>query len=344
MGKVLQKCKLIVWDECRMAHKKSIEALDRSLQDLHGNIKPFGNILTLFAGDFRQTLPKLKLTTNMRVQLQNDRSAGIFSYQLLENRNGEMPVDLTTGRITLPHNFCNLVTSKEELVEKVFPNIQINYKNKDWLSVRAILAVSNKDVEKLSNIIQSNIQSEIVTHKFFDTVVEADEAFNYPTEFLNSLDLPGMTPHVLQLKIGVSIIMLRNINQPKVCNSTRLAVKKLMSNVIEASILTGPFKGEDVLIPRISKIPTEMPFQFKRLQFPVRLAFAFTINKAQGQWSELCGLDLETDCFSHGQLYVACSRVGKPDSLYIYTDNGTTKNYCIPTNIVKLNISDVGES
>ncbi|VDN04330.1 unnamed protein product, partial [Onchocerca ochengi] len=97
MGEVLQKCKLIVWDECTVAHKTSIEALDRSLQDLSGNIRPFGNALILFAGDFRQTLPVIprstpadeinarlkysalwrhvktfKLTTNMHVQLQND--------------------------------------------------------------------------------------------------------------------------------------------------------------------------------------------------------------------------------------------------------------------------------
>ena len=42
-------------------------------------------------------------------------------------------------------------------------------------------------------------------------------------------------------------IMLRNINQPKLCNGTRLSVKKLMTNIIEAKILTGPFRGEDVL-------------------------------------------------------------------------------------------------
>ncbi|VDO29373.1 unnamed protein product [Onchocerca flexuosa] len=75
--------------------------------------------------------------------------------------------------------------------------------------------------------------------------------------------------------------MLRNINQSKSCNGTRLAVKKLVSNVVEVTILTGLYKGEDVLIPRIPMIPTDMPFQFKRLRFPIRLAFAFTINKAQ---------------------------------------------------------------
>ena len=103
-----------------------------------------------------------------------------------------------------------------------------------------------------------------------------------------------------------------------------------MTNIIEAKILTGPFKGEDILKPRIPMIPTDMSFQFQRLQFPIRLAFAITINKAQRQSLELCGLYLHSDCFSHGQLYVACSRVGNPDNLFIYTENESPKNIVYP--------------
>ena len=77
-------------------------------------------------------------------------------------------------------------------------------------------------------------------------------------------------------------------------------------------------------------IPTYMSFQFKRLQFPIRLAFAITINKTQEQSLELLGLYLRTDCFSHGQLYVAYSRVGNPDNVFIYTETGTTKNIVYP--------------
>ncbi|GFX17469.1 ATP-dependent DNA helicase PIF6 [Trichonephila clavipes] len=105
----------------------------------------------------------------------------------------------------------------------------------------------------------------------------------------------------------------------------------MMNNVIEATILTGKFKGEDVLLPRIPMIPTDMPFEFKRLQFPVRLAFAMTINKAQGQSLRVCGLNLENPCFSHGQLYVACSRVGKPSDLFVYAPDGKTRNIVYPT-------------
>ena len=76
----------------------------------------------------------------------------------------------------------------------------------------------------------------------------------------------------------------------------------MMNNVIEATILTGKFKGEGVLLAGIPMIPTDMPFEFKRLQMPVRLAFAMTINKPQGHSLQVCGLNLENPCFSHGQL------------------------------------------
>ena len=56
-------------------------------------------------------------------------------------------------------------------------------------------------------------------------------------EFFNSLDITGIRQHVLSLKIGAHIILLRNVNPPRMCNGTRLAVKKMMLKVIEATIL-----------------------------------------------------------------------------------------------------------
>jgi hypothetical protein len=350
MAKVLQQSKLIVWDECTMAHKRSLEALDRTMQDFRDNRNPFGGAMILLAGDFRQTLPviprstpadeinaclksshlwkivkTISLSKNMRVELQNDQSGAVFSKQLLQIGNGQIPID-NSRRVTFPSNFGNLMKTKAQLINMVFPNIAQNFRNHVWLSERVILAAKNTDVNEMNFQIQNSIVGELMSYKSVDSITNQNDVVNYPTEFLNSLELPGLPPHNLQLKVGSVIIMLRNINQPRLCNGTRLAVKKLMNNIIEATILTGKYKGEDVLIPRIPMIPNDTPFDFKRLQFPVRLAFAMSINKSQGQSLSVCGINLENPCFSHGQLYVACSRVGKPSALFIYAPQNQTTN------------------
>ncbi|GFW36598.1 ATP-dependent DNA helicase [Trichonephila clavipes] len=99
-----------------------------------------------------------------------------------------------------------------------------------------------------------------------------------------------------------------------------------MGNILEAIILFGKFQDEVVLLPRIPMIPSDSPIPFNCLQFPIRLAFAMTINKSKGQTTKICDLNLEIPCFSHGQLYAACSRVEKPSNLFVYTPQGLTEN------------------
>jgi hypothetical protein len=355
-AKVLQECELIVWDECTMSHKQALEALDRTLQDLRGNGKHMGGVLLLLAGDFRQTLPvvprgtmadeinaclkssylwrhvmTLGLKTNMRVHLQGDVSVGRFAEELLTIGKGRAPVDPASGLINIPDHFCNVVESMEILKNSVYPNIQNHFNDHKWLCERAILAPKNNSVNILNLQIQQQLPGETTCYKSVDTVTDVDEAVQYPTEFLNSLEPPGMPLHNLVLKIGSPIMLLRNLDAPRLCNGTRLCVKQLMPHVIEATILTGCAKGEDVFIPRIPMVPTDMPFEFKRLQFPVRLAFAMSINKAQGQSLKIAGINLETPCFSHGQLYVACSRVGTGKNLYVFAPDAKTKNIVYQT-------------
>ncbi|GBL82667.1 hypothetical protein AVEN_263737-1 [Araneus ventricosus] len=128
-------------------------------------------------------------------------------------------------------------------------------------------------------------------------------------------------------------MLLRTLHPPSLCDGTRLCIKKLLPNIIEATIMTGPAAGENVFIPRIPIIPLDFPFQFKRIQFPVRLSFAMSINKAQGQSLKVVGHDFLKPCFSHLQLYVGCSRVGKSDNLYTLAPNGKTKNIVYPESL-----------
>ena len=188
----------------------------------------------------------------------------------------------------------------------------------------------NDSVFRLNLQIQKLLPGHSKQYKSIDTVMDPAESVFYPTEFLNSLEPAGMPPHNLELKIGSPIMLLRNLDPPMLCNGTRLCVKNFYPNIIEATILTGCSKGDDVFIPRIPLIPTDLPFNFKRLQFPVRLAFAMSINKAQGQSMKVAGINLDNPCFSHGQLYVACSRVGNPKNLFILAPGGKTKNIVYP--------------
>lgn len=64
-----------------------------------------------------------------------------------------------------------------------------------------------------------------------------------------------------------------------------------------------PNEGKCQLPPQIPMIPSDSPIPFKCLRFKNLLAFAMTIDKAQGQTMIFCSLDLENPCFSHGQLY-----------------------------------------
>jgi ATP-dependent DNA helicase PIF1 len=77
-------------------------------------------------------------------------------------------------------------------------------------------------------------------------------------------------------------MLLRNIRPAAgLCNGTRLQVVRLDKYIIVAKVLTGPGKGEHAMIPRIrlSDSLGKFPFKLQRLQFPVRPAFAMTINK-----------------------------------------------------------------
>lgn len=119
---------------------------------------------------------------------------------------------------------------------------------------------------------------------------------------------------------------MRNLDPPRLCNGTRLLIKKLFKNVVVAEILTGCAKGDETFIPRIPIIPTDLPLTFKRLQLPFKVAFSMSINKSQGQSFSFVGLDLRTSCFAHGQLYVGYSRVYSNNNLYVLTENESTNN------------------
>lgn len=353
LGKFMQKVDFAVWDECTMSHKIHVEAVDSMFQDFKSTNRPMGGTTFVFSGDFRQTLPviargtradvvnaclktsylwhvieKIHLRTNMRIHFGGGNNE--FNSQLLKIGDGS--INDVNDSIVIDKRVGQIVTSIHDLIEKVYPDIE-NILNKphNWLRERAIVSPLNKCAQEINDIILGKLQGETKVYKSINTVIDADDAVHFPQEFLESLDPQGFPPHLLKLKIGAVVILLRNLNPPSLCNGTRLVISDMRPNIIEAVILTGPAAGETTLIPRIPMIPTELPFQFKRLQFPLKLSFVITINKSQGQTFNCVGVDLRSNCFSHGQLYVGLSRTGNPSNQFILLpENNTTQNVIYP--------------
>ena len=163
-----------------------------------------------------------------------------------------------------------------------------------------------------------------------------DEDGDIPVEFLNSLHYPGYPKHQLRLKINIILMLMRNINKKQgLCNGTRLILKHIKDRTLQCY---NPSRNEMVDIPRI-RLKSDIKkggFSWTRLQFLVQPAFAMTINKAQGQtFKGKVGVYLYKDIFSHGQLYVALSRVTDPNNIRVgITHEGKTKNIVLKNALV----------
>ena len=124
---------------------------------------------------------------------------------------------------------------------------------------------------EINDIILNPIEGENMGYWSVDSVLEVDNAVQYPLEVLNTLNTLGFPAHRLILKIGILILLLRNLCPPKLCNGTRIHVTAVQKNEVEATIITGCAKGESVVISRIPLITSNYPFQFKMTQFPINV-------------------------------------------------------------------------
>ncbi|CAF2372375.1 unnamed protein product [Rotaria sp. Silwood2] len=175
-----------------------------------------------------------------------------------------------------------------------------------------------------------------------DTILKSIVGLNsqkcFPIEFLNTLNRSGLSSYKLNLKIACIVMFLRNLSVNKgLCNGIRIIVRAFHQNVLQLEIITDAFFGTVHFIPRISLDTSNdpaLPFNFVRHQFPVRLAYAMTINKSQGHTFDKVGLYLPEPCFSHGQFYTESSRATESNGLKIQvkdttrqskTDNGKTE-------------------
>jgi ATP-dependent DNA helicase PIF1 len=169
----------------------------------------------------------------------------------------------------------------------------------------SILAPKNIDVDEVNNAILESLSEELHTYLNANSLIPTEEGAIaairvsmdslYPVEFLNTLQFSDIANQKLELKVGMPIILLRNLNQSiGLCNGTKLIIKRLGQHVIEVEIIIGNNVSKRVFIPRIIMSPsgTNWPFVLHCRQFPILVAFAITINKSQGQTLDNVGVYL----------------------------------------------------
>ena len=192
-------------------------------------------------------------------------------------------------------------------------------RNPSLLYKSAILTFKNDTVDAISHkvleLMPGNCTTLISADKadYSEEENANNEVYRVSTEYLQTLNPGNFPPSKLTLKIGCIVMLLRNLNPQKgLCNGTRLIVKEIGQYVLKIAVLNDNNSNEEQieLIPRIelTTLEVDYPFVLVRKQFPVKLSFAMTINKSQGQSLSNVGIGLRISPFTHGQLYVAFSR------------------------------------
>ena len=220
----------------------------------------------------------------------------------------------------------------DALIDKVYPNIssQAHLCDRKYLSERAILAVTNHDVNQMNSRILKRMPGALKIYWSHDRAINKENNELYPPEYFYTCNEPSLPPYQLEVKVGVPIILLQNLNPLKLCNRTRIMPTRCGKNIFEGEIMGGIYDGEKVLLSKTRLLSKEnnprCPVPYVRTQYLIRTAAASTVNKSQGQSMDTIGINLQArQIFSHGQLYVALSRVTKQVNLHII--GPTTNEY-----------------
>ena len=130
----------------------------------------------------------------------------------------------------------------------MYPDLATNINTPGYLDGKCVLAPTNKEVDMLNELLESRVPGNPINLSSADSLEEYRDVMRFSTEYLNTLTPNGFPRHLLKLKPGMPLMLLRNISPKEgLCNGTRLIFKKCHSKKL--LVCTIMATGKEVLIP-----------------------------------------------------------------------------------------------
>ncbi|XP_057719705.1 uncharacterized protein LOC130934133 [Arachis stenosperma] len=227
---LIRLAELIIWDQASMTNKLAFEALDRNFRDIMTSILvsykdlPFGEKIMVLGGDFRQVLPVIPKASRVEIVMASINSSILWKHFEVLTLTKNMRLESATNQSNLEElkRFFNWILHIGEGLR--------NFDDTDFFQDRAILALTVEIVEAINDHIVQLLPGTEKEYLSADSICGSDAYCNVDvdwinTEFLNQIKCSGLPNHLLKLKKGVPIILLRNIDPAGgLCNGTRLIV------------------------------------------------------------------------------------------------------------------------
>ena len=300
---VLLNLEVLIIDEISMVRADVLDAIDYSLRVHRKKLtKPFGGVQLVVFGDLYQLPPVINF--DEADILQRLYPKGIFFF------NSNIFLDCHFNKIELQH----IYRQKDDYFIELLNGIRNG-------------SISNSQLEDLNQSVTNRIKMEegkiILTttnaqaNKFNQDYLDllSGEEFEFKSQVNGNFNKEIFpTDEILRLKKGAQVLMIKNDPEKRWVNGSIGKIYSIAEKIIKVFINGKIYEVRKEKWDRIQyryddnndEINEEIVGSFK--QYPMRLAWAITIHKSQGQTFNKVIIDISRGAFAEGQLYVAMSR------------------------------------